>query len=206
MMSEDTKVQVDPIQMKIQQAFPKVFDQFTTEDVVISDVGLKKYINLNTRGSAHTSGKLTRRQLGKANVSLVERMVNNIMRTEDFTGKKTKAYTAVKDAFLIINKKTKKNPLQILIQAIENSAPREEVTRLRFGGISVPKAVDISPSRRLDIALRNICTGAVKSSYKNKKTISDCLANEILVASRGELESFAVGKRDEIERVAASAR
>jgi len=132
--------------------------------------------------------------------------MNNMMRTGNYTGKKGKSYQVVKDAFAIIQERTKKNPVQSLVEALENVAPREEVTRLRFGGISVPKAVDISPSRRLDIALRNICRGAVASTFKNKKTIANCLAEEILLAARGDMNSFAVSKKEEIERVAGSAR
>ena len=112
----------------------------------------------------------------------------------------------VQDAFKIVHTRSKNNPVQVLVWAIQNSAPREEITRLKFGGISVPKAVDISPARRLDIALRNICKGAVKSSHKNRRSISECLANEILRASKHEMESFAVSKKEELERVAKSAR
>ena len=139
-------------------------------------------------------------------MSIVERLINNMMRTEEFTGKKGKAYQVVKDSFVIIQERTKNNPVQSLVEALENAAPREEVTRLQFGGISVPKAVDISPSRRLDIALRNICRGAVKSTYKNKKPSANCLAEEIVLAARGDMNSFAVSKKEEIERVAGSAR
>ena len=64
----------------------------------------------------------------------------------------------------------------------------------------------MSPSRRLDMALRNICTGATAASFKNRKSIQDCLADEILRASRGEMESAAVAKKDELERIAMSAR
>ena len=92
------------------------------------------------------------------------------------------------------------------MEALENAAPREEVTRLQFGGISVPKAVDISPQRRLDIALRNVSSGVVAASAKNKKTIQDCLADEIMLAAKGDMTSFAVAKKEETERVAQSAR
>jgi small subunit ribosomal protein S7 len=112
----------------------------------------------------------------------------------------------VKNAFEIVEKRTKMNPLQILIQALENGAPKEEIVRLRFGGILVPKSVDSSPSRRLDIALRNICKGAVKSSHKNRKNISICLAEELIMASKNDMNSFAINKKEDIERVAASAR
>ena len=96
--------------------------------------------------------------------------------------------------------------LENTVNALEKAAPREEITRLRFGGISVPRAVDVSPSRRLDMALRNICVGATSASFKSRKAIQDCLADEILKASRGEMESAAVAKRDELERIAMSAR
>ena len=129
-----------------------------------------------------------------------------MMRTEDYTGKKSKAFNVVKNSFDIIAKRTKQNPVQILIQALENGAPKEEVVRLRFGGILVPKAVDSSPSRRLDISMRNICKGAVKSSHKNRKTIATCLAEELINASKNDMNSFAVNKKEDIERVAASAR
>ncbi len=109
-------------------------------------------------------------------------------------------------AFGTIEKKAKKNPIQVLVDAIEKSAPREEVTRLKYGGISVPKAVDIAPSRRLDLALRNICQGAVQSSFKNKKAIEECLADEILAAAKGDMSSAAINKKEEMERVASSAR
>ena len=127
-------------------------------------------------------------------MSVVERLVNNLMRTEVYTGKKVKSIKVVQGAFEIIEKKTGNNPLQVLVEAIENAAPREEITRLQFGGISVPKAVDISPARRLDIALRNIAKGSVDASF------------ELMLASKGDMTSFAVAKKEELERVAASAR
>ena len=94
----------------------------------------------------------------------------------------------------------------MLVKALENAAPKEETTRLRFGGILVPKAVDTAPQRRLDIALRNICLGAVSASHKNKKRIEACLADEIIKASKNDVASFAVAKKNDIERVAKSAR
>ena len=84
--------------------------------------------------------------------------------------------------------------------------PREEITRLQFGGISVPKAVDIAPSRRLDIALRNICKGAIQSSFKNTKPIELCLADELILAAKNDMNSYSVAKKEEVERVAQSAR
>jgi small subunit ribosomal protein S7 len=183
-----------------------LFGKYGLSDVIIKDGGLAKYISLNPVMVPHSTAKHANRWFGKSKVNIVERLINNMMRTEVFTGKKMKAYRATKDAFAIIELKTKKNPVQVLVEALENAAPREEITRLQFGGISVPKAVDVAPSRRLDIALRNICRGAIKSSFKNTKSIEQCLADEIMLAAKGDMNSFSVSKKEEVERVAQSAR
>ena len=183
-----------------------IFGKYSTNDIVIEDAGLAKYIDLESMMVPHSGGKHANMWFGKSKLSIVERLINNIMRTEKYTGKKLKAYRAVSDAFDIIAEKTKKNPVQVLVEALQNAAPREEVTRLQFGGISVPKAVDISPQRRLDIALRNLSAGVVAASAKNKKAIQDCLADEIMLAAKGDMTSFSVAKKEETERVAQSAR
>jgi len=191
-------------EIEIQKAL--IFGKYDTSEVIVSDGGLAKYIDLTPTNVPHSGGKHANRWFGKSKLSIVERLINNIMRTEKYTGKKMKAYKTVSLAFDLIAERTKKNPLQVLVDGLENAAPREEVTRLQFGGISVPKAVDISPQRRLDISMRNLCTGVVKASSKNKKPIHECLADEIILASKGDMTSFSVAKKEEIERVAQSAR
>ncbi len=183
-----------------------VFEKWDLTEVVVEDPSLKRYINLKPTAVLHGSARYANKRFGKEKVSIVERLINNVMRSEHYTGKKSKAYRVVRDAFSIINSKTKSNPIQTLVVAIENSAPREEATRLRFGGISIPKAVDTSPSRRLDIGLRNLSKGAVSATVKNKKSAAECLATELLKASKGDTTSFAVSKKNEYERIAASAR
>lgn len=183
-----------------------MFGKYDLSEVVVNDGGLAKYIDLTPTNVPHSGGKHANRWFGKSKLSIVERLINNIMRTEKYTGKKLKAYRAVEQAFAIVAAKSKKNPVQALVEALENAAPREEVTRLQFGGISVPKAVDISPQRRLDIAIRNLSSAVVHASAKNKKPIYECLADEILLASKGDMTSASVAKKEEIERVAQSAR
>ncbi len=183
-----------------------LFDKYDLSDVVVKDAGLARYINLNPIMVPHTGAKHANRPFANSKVNIVERLVNNMMRTEDFTGKKTKTYKVVMRTFDIIEAKTKTHPVQVLIEAIENATPREEVTRLRYGGVSIPRAVDVSSSRRLDTALRYICKGAIAASYKNTKSIETCLANEIMLAAKGDMNSSAVSKKEEIERIAASAR
>ncbi len=183
-----------------------LFGKFDVSGVVIKDVGMARYIDIAPMAVPHTGGKHTNKQFAKAKMSVVERLINGMMRTEDYTGKKLKAYRAVENAFAIIAKKTQKNPLQVLVDALQHVAPREEVTRLQYGGISVPKAVDVAPARRVDLALRYVCNGALETSHKSKKPIEECLADELIGAANNDMNSYSVAKKEEIERVAASAR
>lgn len=185
---------------------PLMFGKYDSSDVVVEDVGLAKYIDLTPTNIPHSGGKHANKWFGKSNLSIVERLINDIMRTEKFTGKKMKAYKTVSQAFDIVAERTKENPIQILVSGLERAAPREEITRLQYGGISVPKAVDIAPQRRLDIALRNLSNGVVETSSKSKKSISQCLADEMMLAAKGDMQSFSVSKKEEIERVAQAAR
>ena len=184
--------------------FPNLL-KYDMSKVKIEDKGLERYINLDIE-NIYLGAVFSNRMFAKAKVPIIERIINNIMRTEKYNGKKIKAYKVVKTSLKIIEKKTKTNPIQVIVNALENASPKEETTRLRFGGILVPKAVDTSPQRRLDVALRNICSGAVNASHKNKKSIEACLADEIMKAAKNDVASFAVARKNDIERVAKSAR
>jgi len=186
----------------------KLFERWDLSEAtfVVKDEGLKRYINLSPIVIPHTGGRHANRPFAKMRVSIVERLINGMMRSEAYTGKKAKSIRTVRRAFEIIEERTKKHPVQVFLDALQRAAPREEITRLRFGGISVPRAVDVAPSRRLDIALRNICQGVTAASFKSAKPIEECLADELLKASRGEMESAAITRKEELERVAGSAR
>jgi small subunit ribosomal protein S7 len=179
--------------------------KYDMNEVKIEDKGLQRYINIDNK-NIYLGGIFANKMFGKSKLPIIERIINNLMRTESFNGKKIKAYKVVKEALEIIDKKTKITPMQVLIDAIQNAAPIEDTTRLQFGGISVPKAVDISPQRRLDMAIRNICLGTVTASHKNKKSIEACLADELMKAAKNDVTSFAVAKRNDKERIAKSAR
>ncbi|MEE8232235.1 MAG: 30S ribosomal protein S7 [Thermoplasmata archaeon] len=183
-----------------------LFGRWDLGEVEVTDPGLRRYMNLTPTYLPHTGGRWANRAFTKARVNLVERFVNNMMRTEKYTGKKNKTIKVVQNAFDLVEKRAKRNPVQVLVDGLERAAPREEVTRLRFGGISVPRAVDIAPARRLDLALRNITTAAVRATFKSPKSASQCLADEMLMASKGDINSYAIGKKEEMERIAASAR
>jgi len=189
---------------RITHFFP-ILAKYDPDSVKVEDQGLARYINLDTE-NIYLGAVFANKMFAKSKIPVVERLINNIMRTEKYNGKKIKAYKIMRSVFEIIDKRTKTNPLQVLIDAIQHSAPKEEATRLRFGGILVPKAVDTAPQRRLDIALRNLCTGAINTTHKNKKRMEECLADEIIKASKNDVTSFAVSRKNELERVAKSAR
>jgi small subunit ribosomal protein S7 len=183
-----------------------VFGKYDASEVTVDDPALKNYICLEPRYVPHTHGRHANIPFAKQNVFIVERLINKVMRKGHNTGKKILAYNIVKEAFEIIEKKTKKNPIQVLVDALINAGPREEIVRLKYGGIAVPKAVDTSSLRRLDIALRNIAEGARRASFKSKRSIAQCLADEIIAAANNDNKSYAISKKEEVERVAKSAR
>jgi len=183
-----------------------VFGKWDPEEVEIKDPALKNYICLEPRYVIHTHGRHAKIPFAKQNVFIVERLINKVMRKGKNTGKKHMAYDIVREAFEIIHRKTGKNPLQVLVDAIINGGPREEVVRLKYGGIAVPKSVDTSSLRRVDVALRNIAEGARLAAFKSKKSIAECLADEIIAAANNDSRSYAVAKKEEVERIAKSAR
>ncbi|MFP3137502.1 MAG: 30S ribosomal protein S7 [Nitrososphaeria archaeon] len=195
---------------------PKVllFGKWDFEGIEVRDPGLRSVINLRPVFIPHSFGRHEHRRFGKAKVNVVERLVNQLMHfgrkdwknTGRMGGKKHRAINIVRTAFDIINLKTGRNPIEVLVRAIENAAPNEDVTRITYGGVTYHVSVDVSPSRRLDLALRNIALGARESAFSNPKSIEECLADEIIAAANGDTSSFAVKARVEIERVAAASR
>ena len=101
------------------------------------------------------------------------------MRTGKFSGKKQHCAKAYEVALDSINDRTGDNPLQSFIDAIVEAAPCEEITRIKQGAVSTPKAVDSSPSRRLDIALRNLAIGCTAATAGSKRTLVQGIVSEI---------------------------
>jgi small subunit ribosomal protein S7 len=183
-----------------------LFNQWDMSEVQINDPALVRYINLHSMIVPHSCGKFTRQEFNKSNMLIVERLINRLMKSEKNTGKKTLAIRIVKDAFNIINKKTKKNPVQVLVEAVTNTGQREETVRLKYGGINVPKSVDTSPLRRVNTSMFFISEAVYKSSQSSKKSASAALADELIAASKGDVKTYSVNKKEERERIAKSAR
>lgn len=183
-----------------------LFNQWDMSEVQINDPALVRYINLHSMIVPHSCGKFTRQEFNKANMLIVERLINRLMKSSKNTGKKTLAIRIVTDAFDIINKKTKKNPVQVLVEAVTNTGQREETVRLKYGGINVPKSVDTAPLRRVNTSMFFISEAVYKSSQKSKKSASAALADELIAASKGDVKTYSVNKKEERERIAKSAR
>ena len=183
-----------------------LFDKWSFKGVEVKDLGLQRYITLKPVVIPHSMGRHEHKRFRKANVNIVERLINNLMRPGKNAGKKAKATNIVKSAFEIIHLRTGKNPIEVLVKAVENSAPCEDTTRLSYGGIVYHLSVDVSPQRRVDLALRHISEGARQASINNPRSIEECLSEELILAANHDIKSYAVSKRHEIERVAHASR
>ncbi len=183
-----------------------LFGKWSFEEIEVKNPGLQRYISLKPIHTPHSMGRHEHGRFHKANVNIVERFVNNLMRPGSSAGKKARAINLVRNAFEIIHLRTGQNPIQVLIQAVENSAPCEDTTRISYGGVVYHLAVDISPLRRVDIALRFLSEGARKAAFGNPGSLEECLAEELILAANRDMKCKAIQKRHELERVARVSR
>jgi len=184
----------------------KLFQKWSFKDAQVKDIGLQRYLNLTPMVAPHSMGRHEHQRFRKANVNVVERLINNLMRPGKNAGKKAKTTNIVKQAFEIINLRTGRNPVEVLVKAVENSAPCEDTTRISYGGVVYHLSVDVAPQRRIDLALRHITEGARQASINNPRSIEECVAEELMLAANHDIKSYAISKRHEIERVAQSSR
>ncbi len=184
----------------------KLFGKWSFSGVEVKDLGLKRYVSLRPVYSPHSMGRHEHGRFRKAEVNVVERLINNLMRPGKNSGKKARIINAVRNAFEMVNLRTGQNPVDVLVRAVENSAPCEDTTRISYGGIAYHMAVDIAPQRRVDIALRLLTEGARKASLKNPRPFEETLAEELIQAANKDVKSYAISKRNEMERVARSSR
>jgi small subunit ribosomal protein S7 len=183
-----------------------LFQKWTFNEINVKDPGLQRYINLTPMTLPHSMGRHEHQRFRKARVNIVERFINGFMRPGKNAGKKARATNMVKHAFEIIHIRTGKNPIEILVQAVENSAPAEDTTRLSYGGVVYHLSVDIAPQRRIDLSLRNLTEGARKNAANNPRSLPETIADELILAANNDIKSAGVAKRNEIERIAQSSR
>ncbi|KAI8917780.1 ribosomal protein S7 domain-containing protein [Powellomyces hirtus] len=184
-----------------------LFNQWSYE-VEVRDISLVDYLMVTQHPvyNPHTAGRYQQKRFRKAQCPIVERLSNSLMMHGRNNGKKLMTIRIVKHAFEIIHLLTDQNPLQVLVDAIINTGPREDSTRIGSQGTVRRQAVDVSPLRRVNQAIFLLTTGAREAAFRNVKTIAECLADELINAAKGSSNSYAIKKKDELERVAKSNR
>ncbi|MFX1525183.1 MAG: 30S ribosomal protein S7 [Promethearchaeota archaeon] len=197
----------------------KLFNKWSYDNLEIRDITLENYINLKPIIIPHSAGRHEHRKFWKSSkVSIIERFTNRLLspgfigsrikghKSSYNSGKKAKLLRSLKNAFTLIELKSGENPIQVVVDAIVNTAPREETTKIAMGGISYASAVDIAPQRRVDLAIKYLAQAIGTRSHSNEGTFEENLAQELLLAASNSQESRAVKRKDEIERIAVSAR
>jgi small subunit ribosomal protein S7 len=183
-----------------------LFNKWSMSDIDVTDMGLQKYVNLKPVLFPHSSGRHSSQRFKKIEVNIVERFINKLMRPGKNTGKKMMIMNAVEAAFELIDLKTGNNPVQVLVDAVINASPREETTRVSYGGVAQHQDVDVAPLRRVDLALRFLTEGVRSTSFSTVKSLAEIIADELIAASRNETSSAGVRKKQELERIAYAAR
>ncbi len=139
--------------MKESEGKKLLFNKWDASEVTVKDPGLVRYVNLTALIIPHSCGKFSKQEFNKANMPIVERLINRLMQTENNTGKKQMTIRIVREAFEIINKKTKRNPIEVLVEAIANSGPGKRRSVLNMVA---------SMSRNLSTL--HLCAGSIPQS------------------------------------------
>jgi small subunit ribosomal protein S7 len=195
----------------------KAFNRWGVEGIKIDDPGLVRYINLNPVIVPRTGARTVGNRFHKSRTFIVERLMNKLQipghkskkhfkTSGHCTGKGNTVYNIMEETLTLIEKKTKKNPIEVLVKAIENGAPREEIIMIEYGGARYPKPVECAPQRRVDFVLRLLAQGSYQKSFNSKKSIQDTLANEIIATYNKSTVSTVISKKNELERQADSSR
>jgi len=207
--NENTEKSVDDLGFKL-------FDLYDVSEIKVQDPGMKRYINLEPKLIVKGQGRV-REKFGKGKVNLLELFANLVgvaghrgKKHKVITGHKTGKYSQnmkiVLDSLKIIEDRTKENPVQVLVTALENSAPRDGVTIIEYGGARYPQAVDVSPLRRVTMTLRMMVQGSYDKSFNKKTKIEQALADEIIKAYKNDPDSYTIAKKNDSEKQANSAR
>ncbi len=191
-----------------------LFRKWDMSKIEVRDPGLKTAISMKKMIMPMTFGRSALKRFNKADVNLVERLANKMMHfgkryaknTGRMTGKKMNIFNTVKVAFEIIHIKTGMNPVEVLVRAVENSAPNEDTTRIVYGGTVYHVSVDVAPIRRVDLALRFIADGVKEATFSNPKPIEEHLAEHLIRAQNNDSDAPSVKKKNELERIAQASR
>merc|ERR1712023_49895 len=187
----------------------KLFNKYSFDEVQVSDMALTDYIAAKSNAAVflpHSAGRWHKKRFKKAQCPIIERITNALMMHGRNNGKKILAVRIMKHSCDIIHLTTGENPIQVIVDAVVNSGAREDSCRIGSAGVVRRQAIDVSPLRRVNMAIWLLTTGAREAAFRNIKTIAECLAEEFINAAKGSSNSYAIKKKDEIERVAKANR
>jgi len=195
----------------------KTFNKWSSEGISVQEEGLKSYIETKPTFVPRTGARYAGNRFHKSKVFIVERLMNKLQNSGHKgkkhtkssgynTGKSHTIFNIMEKTLEIVEQRTKQNPIAVLVKAIENAAPREEILMIEYGGAHYPKPVECAPQRRVDMVLRLFTQGAYQKSFNSKKAIEVALADEIVNAYNSSQQSIAIAKKHEMERQADSSR
>jgi Ribosomal protein S7 len=193
------------------------FGKYDASEAEVTDNGLLRYINLENIAAPRSNGRHSEKQFYKADVPIAERLLNrmyvaghsgqkHLVSSGHNTGHSERLWNVIEDAFSIVEDETGENPMQVLVDAIENSAPVEEVVTYQRGGARARKAVLVSPQRRVDLALRLLVQGSYQERLTSEEEAAEALADELVSAADGDNSVKAVREKERREREAEGAR
>lgn len=196
----------------------KIFNKWDVSGLVVNDPGLRNYITIAPSLFPKSSGRLSKHQFYKSRMNIIERLITKMMvpghkskkhflTSGRVVGRYITTYNIVRKAFDKISDKMQKNPVEVLVRAIENAAVREEIAGYQVGGIIVRRAVITSPQRRVDAALRVIAQATYKKAFGKKLSMVDALTDEIIATYKNDNQkSDAIKEKERVEKEAEGAR
>ena len=205
-MSEDQPQQQQEVVTESSGSVIKLFGEWSFDNIEVRDPGLKRYLKIAPVYLPHSGGRHEAQKFKKSEMNVVERLINGLLKPGSSGGDKSRITGVVRSAFKMIYVKSGRNPVEVLVRALENGAPNEDTTRIGFGGVVYRLAVDISPSRRVDLSLRFLIRGIKEQTFGNRKTLEELVADQIIGAANNDGQNFAVRRKREMERVAFSSR
>lgn len=205
-MSEDQPQQQQEVVTESSGSVIKLFGEWSFDNIEVRDPGLKRYLKIAPVYLPHSGGRHEAQKFKKSEMNIVERLINGLLKPGSSGGDKSRITGVVRSAFKMIYVKSGRNPVEVLVRALENGAPNEDTTRIGFGGVVYRLAVDISPSRRVDLSLRFLIRGIKEQTFGNRKTLEELVADQIIGAANNDGQNFAVRRKREMERVAFSSR
>jgi small subunit ribosomal protein S7 len=125
--------------------------------------------------------------------TLVTKFINCMM----YSGKKGVSESMFYKAMDILEQKSKKDPVEVFMKALDNVQPVVEVKSRRVGGATYQVPIEIRPDRRQALGIRWIIT---YSRSRSEKTMYQKLAAELMDAFNNT--GLSIKKKEDTHKMA----